>query len=59
MQTFPDEEHSEEEQRFVNIGRSTQSKILVVIHTEREGKIRIISSRKATASERKFYEEGI
>ena len=59
LQTFPDKEHSDEEQRFVNIGRSAQSKILVVIHTEREGKIRIISSRKATTSERKFYEEGI
>lgn len=59
LQTFPDEEHSDEEERFVNVGHSAQSKILVVIHTEREGKIRIISCRKATASERKFYEEGI
>jgi len=59
LQTFPDVEHSDDEERFVNIGRSANDITLVVIHTERDGKIRIISCRKATASERKFYEEGI
>lgn len=59
LQTFPDEEHSDEEERFVNVGCSAEGKILVVIHTERDGKIRIISCRKATVSEREFYEEGI
>lgn len=56
--TFPDEEHSESEVRFINIGRTPKGKVLVVIHTEREGSIRIISSRTATASERNSYEEG-
>ena len=56
--TFPDIEHSEGEERFVNIGRSSKGDLLIVIHTEREGSIRIISSRRATASERKVYEEG-
>ncbi|MBZ0191165.1 MAG: BrnT family toxin [Candidatus Kuenenia stuttgartiensis] len=32
--------------------------MLVVVHTERHGKIRIISVRSATRHERKIYEEG-
>lgn len=56
--TFPDERHSEDEERFINIGSSSKADVLIVIHTEREGVIRIISSRKATISERKIYEEG-
>jgi len=31
----------------------------MVAHTEREDKIRIISARKATQNEQKFYEEGL
>ena len=45
--TFRDNEHSNNEERF-----------LVVTHTERNDKIRIINCRKATKSERRFYEEG-
>jgi uncharacterized DUF497 family protein len=61
--TFPDEEHSENEKRYISIGTSATSKILLVIHTEREASeetliIRIISCRQATASERRTYEEG-
>jgi len=56
--TFPDERHSQHEERFINIGRSSKGDVLIVIHTEREGTIRIISSRKATFSERNIYEEG-
>jgi uncharacterized protein len=56
--TFPDTHSSEGEERYVNIGMSTQDRILVLIHTERRGKIRIISCRKATAPERRDYEEG-
>lgn len=56
--TFPDKEHSQGEERFINIGRSSRGNVLVVIHTEREGSIRIISSRKATVSEQHTYEEG-
>ncbi|MEH2313897.1 MAG: BrnT family toxin [Nostoc sp.] len=32
--------------------------LLVVAHTDREEKIRIISARKATRQEKRFYEEG-
>ena len=46
------------EQRFIMLGRSNQSRTLVVVHCERgENKeiLRIISARKATKSEQKFY----
>ena len=56
--TFPDNEHSIDEERFINIGLSANGRVLVLTHTERQDKIRIISCRKATAHERRFYEEG-
>ncbi len=56
--TFPDDKHSTHEERFVNIGVSVQGRILILTHTERKGKIRIISCRKATPRERSFYEKG-
>jgi len=55
--TFPDIDSSESEERYVNIGLSAKDRILVLIHTERLGKIRIISCRKASARERRYYEE--
>ena len=56
--TFPDVDSSETKERYVNIGSSAKDRVLVLIHTERQGKVRIISCRKATASERRHYEEG-
>ena len=50
------EEH-EREDRFVTIGMDFLSRILVVVYTFRDIVIRIISARKATARERKMYEE--
>lgn len=55
--TFPDEDHSESEHRFLTIGESGQGRVLVVAHTEAPDTIRIISARRATGSEREFYEE--
>lgn len=55
--TFADLEHNAHEKRFINIGLSSAGRVLVLIHTERYGRIRIISCRKATGSERKRYEE--
>jgi uncharacterized protein len=49
--------HSDDEQRFVAMGRSSQGRLLVIIYAERESKIRIISCRRATSTERKSYEE--
>ena len=56
--TYPDIDSSETEERYVNIGVSTKGLILVLIHTERQGRIRIISCRKVRATERRHYEEG-
>ena len=52
-----DPNHSDDEQRFVAMGRSSQGRLLVVIYAERESKIRVISCRRATSTERKSYEE--
>ena len=52
-------DHSQEEDRFVLLGMSTVTRLLVVCHCYRsqEGTIRIISARKATSNERLAYEE--
>jgi uncharacterized DUF497 family protein len=55
--TFPDDSHSVEEQRFVTVGSSARRRILVIAHTEEGDTIRIISARRATPGERRFYEE--
>jgi len=50
---------STEEDRFILLGISNQSRVLVVIHCERGTQadlIRIISARKATKHERSFYQ---
>lgn len=55
---FYDSENSElEEHRFLMLGISCESRVLIVCHCERDsGKtIRLISARKATSTERKFY----
>ena len=57
--TIPDPLHSDEENRFVTTGLSNQQRQLVVVHSEGDDRIRIISARLATASERKRYESGI
>lgn len=55
--TIADPSHSESEQRFIDVGFSSQGRLLVVVYTERHTRIRLISARKATNKERKFYEE--
>jgi uncharacterized DUF497 family protein len=55
--TLYDPLHSEGEDRMVLIGNSFKNRMLVIVHTERGDKIRIISARKATKKERKQYEE--
>ena len=54
--TFDDADHSVREQRFITIGFSSQGRLLVVSHTERDAALRIISARRATAHERKKHE---
>jgi hypothetical protein len=55
--TIPDPDHSLEEDRFVILGQSETGALLVVVHSERQGRIRIISARQATRHERVTYEE--
>jgi uncharacterized DUF497 family protein len=55
--TFPDDEHSDSERRFVTVGLSAWGQVLVVVHTETSDQMRIISAREATRRERRFYEE--
>ncbi|HYW08386.1 MAG TPA: BrnT family toxin [Longimicrobium sp.] len=55
--TIPDPEHSEREVRFLLLGRSDAGRLLVVAHTERGQRIRIISARPAMRHERRDYEE--
>ena len=56
--TIADPEHSDEEERFVLLGTSALNRLMVVVHTEAEDNIRIISARLATPRERRNYEEG-
>ena len=56
--TISDPDHSEDEERWVTMGLSNRQRLLVVVHTEEEETIRIISARTADRLERRKYEEG-
>jgi len=56
--TIDDPSHSIGEDRFITIGTSASGKIIVVVHTDRNDIIRIISARRATKNERRQYEQG-
>ena len=56
--TIDDPRHSDDEDRFIIIGESTQRHILVVVHTERPDTVRLISARHATRREKEQYEAG-
>lgn len=55
--TIVDDAHSDEEDRFVDIGESSNGRLLVVVYTEHDETIRIISCRPATRAERRTYEQ--
>ncbi len=54
--TFPDNDHSIDEERFITLGISVAERLLLVAHTENENITRIVSARSATTHERKVYE---
>lgn len=55
-----DDSHSDTEDRYLRVGRSSKKRTLLVVFCERdEDSIRIISARPVTANERRQYEEGI
>lgn len=56
--TISDPDHSDGEDRWVTVGLSNRYRLLVVVHTEEDETIRIISVRTANPIERKKNEEG-
>ncbi|MBV5299687.1 MAG: BrnT family toxin [Rhodoferax sp.] len=56
--TFADTDHADNEDRSRTYGISNNARLLVVIHTERQNGIRIISARKATRYEKSIYDNG-
>jgi len=55
--TISDPEHSLTEERYITMGKALTGKLLVVVHTDQGDNIRIISARRASRRERRFYEE--
>jgi len=56
--TYPDPDHSVREHRFITVGMSRSGRVLMVAHTDRGDNVRIISARKTTRQERRYYEKG-
>ena len=55
--TVRDPDHSKNEDRYITIGWSNRRRLLMVAHTDRGNRIRIISARELTPGERKAYEK--
>ena len=51
-----DPEHSDDERREILVGHDALGRLLLVAFTERQGKIRIVTARRATKRERQAYE---
>jgi uncharacterized DUF497 family protein len=56
-ETYSDPDHSAHEARELTKGYSSRGRLLVVAHTDRDGRVRIISARRATGRERWHHEE--
>ncbi len=56
--TFVDPDHSFDEDRYLTFGLSKLERLIVVSHTSRGDRTRIISARPLTRQERNIYEEG-
>ena len=56
--TFPDPDHSVDEERVLTFGMSNQGRLLAVISTDQSDTLQIISARTTTRRERGIYEEG-
>lgn len=55
--TIYDPDHSHEEDRYLTTGTSTSGRILVVAHTDRGERIRLINARELTPLEHRAYEQ--
>jgi uncharacterized DUF497 family protein len=56
---FNDEDHSYDEKREIIIGHSTNKRLILVSFADVGTRIRIISAREATETERRDYEENV
>jgi len=56
--TFDDPDHSMSENRYITFGLSLQKRLIIVSHTERVDRTRIINARLMDRKERRIYEEG-
>jgi uncharacterized DUF497 family protein len=56
--TFDDPDHSVNEGRYITFGLSRNERLLVVSHTKRGFRTRIINARVMDRGERRIYEEG-
>jgi uncharacterized DUF497 family protein len=56
--TIDDPDHSDDEQRFLTTGLSSHGRLIIAAHTDRDGRVRIITAREVTARERRQYESG-
>ena len=56
--SWPDQEHSELEDRTLTLGYTETHRLVIVAHTERQDRTRIVTAREATAIERRLYESG-
>jgi uncharacterized DUF497 family protein len=56
--TFDNPDHSLSENRYITFGLSLQKRLIVVSHTERGDRTRIINARLINREERRIYEEG-
>jgi uncharacterized DUF497 family protein len=54
---MPDPDHSQGEERFLLLGMSRASRLIVISYAERPPRTRIISARLATGHERRKYED--
>ena len=56
--TIDDPDHSHDEQRFLTTGLSSRRRLIIVAHTDRQERVRIITAREVTMRERTQYESG-
>jgi uncharacterized DUF497 family protein len=57
--TICDPDHSQDEDRYLTVGKTARGRAVVVAHTDRSSRTRIISARELTRAEREDYEEEI
>ena len=57
--TIADPDHSSDENRLLTIGHSERNRLLIISYVDKSERVRLISARRLTRSERRAYEEKI